>query len=134
MATSYTPGLKVLKRTIFKTKRILPLKGDVHVNVGDDIQPDTIVASTNLPGNVQMVKLSNALNIDPKDVGNVLKLKEGDLVRKGEMIKTTVFGGEVGIIFDCRNRPIFISEDPELRVKELKYWSSALNEYPSKAE
>ena len=94
MATSYTPGLKVLKRTIFKTKRILPLKGDVHVNVGDDIQPDTIVASTNLPGNVQMVKLSNALNIDPKDVGNVLKLKEGDLVRKGEMIAETegVFG------------------------------------------
>ena len=94
MATSYTPGLKVLKKTIFKTKRILPLKGDVHVNVGDVIQPDTIVASTNLPGNVQMVKLSNILNIDPKDVGNVLKVKEGDLVRKGEMIAETegVFG------------------------------------------
>ena len=94
MATSYTPGLKVLKKTIFKTKRILPLKGDVHVNVGDVIQPDTIVASTNLPGNVQMVKLSNILNIDPKDVGNVLRVKEGDLVRKGEMIAETegVFG------------------------------------------
>ena len=94
MATSYTPGLKVLKKTIFKTKRILPLKGDVHVNIGDVIQPDTIVASTNLPGNVQMVKLSNILNIDPKDIGNVLKLKEGDLVRKGEMIAETegVFG------------------------------------------
>ena len=62
------PGLKVLKKTISKL-RILPLKGDVHVNVGDIIQPDTIVASTNLPGNVQMVKLSNILNIDPKDVG-----------------------------------------------------------------
>ena len=94
MANSYTPGLKVLKKTIFKTKRILPLKGDVHVNVGDFIQPDTIVASTNLPGNVQMVKLSNILNIDPKDVGNVLRVKVGDLVRKGEMIAETegVFG------------------------------------------
>ena len=41
-----------------------------------------------------MVKLSNILNIDPKDVGNVLRVKEGDLVRKGEMIAETegVFG------------------------------------------
>ena len=36
-----------------------------------------------------MVKLSNILNIDPKDVGNVLRVKEGDLVRKGEMIAET---------------------------------------------
>ena len=68
MATSYTPGLKVLKKTLFKTKRILPLKGDVHVEVGQNIKPDTIVASTNLPGNIQMVKLSNILNIEPRDV------------------------------------------------------------------
>ena len=32
MAHSYTPGLKVLKKTIFKKERILPLKGDVLVN------------------------------------------------------------------------------------------------------
>ena len=70
MATSYTPGLKVLKKTLFKTKRILPLKGNVHVKIGQNITSDTIVASTNLPGNVQMVKLSNILNIEPKDVEN----------------------------------------------------------------
>ena len=94
MATSYTPGLKVLKKTLFKTKRILPLKGNVHVKVGQIITSDTIVASTNLPGNVQMVKLSNILNIEPKDVENTLKVKEGDSVQKGEMIAETegVFG------------------------------------------
>ena len=94
MATSYTPGLKVLKKTLFKTKRILPLKGDVHVEVGQAIKPDTIVASTNLPGNIQMVKLSNILNIEPRDVENALKVREGDSVQKGEMIAETegVFG------------------------------------------
>ena len=55
MAHSYTPGLKVLKKTIFKKERILPLKGDVLVKEGDVLNPDTIVASTNLPGNVQML-------------------------------------------------------------------------------
>ena len=59
MAHSYTPGLKVLKKTIFKKERILPLKGEVLVKSGDSLNPETIVASTNLPGNVQMLKVSN---------------------------------------------------------------------------
>jgi hypothetical protein len=53
---------------------------------------------------------------------------------KGEEIATTVQGGEVGIIFDCRNRPISVSDDPQTRVQELKRWSDALNEYPKEAE
>lgn len=94
MAHSYTPGLKVLKKTIFKKERILPLKGDVLVNSGDTLNPDTVVASTNLPGNVQMLKVSNILNIDPKDVVEALKVKEGQEVNKGDIIAETagIFG------------------------------------------
>ena len=94
MAHSYTPGLKVLKKTIFKKERILPLKGDVLVKSGDQLTPDTIVASTNLPGNVQMLKVSNILNIDPKDVVESLQVKEGQEVKKGDIIAETsgIFG------------------------------------------
>ena len=94
MAHSYTPGLKVLKKTIFKKERILPLKGDVLVKSGDQLTPDTIVASTNLPGNVQMLKVSNILNIDPKDVVEALQVKEGQEVKKGDVIAETsgIFG------------------------------------------
>jgi len=94
MAHSYTPGLKVLKKTVFKKERILPLKGDVLVKAGDSLNPDTIVASTNLPGNVQMLKVSNILNIDPKDVVEALKVKEGQSIKKGELIAETsgIFG------------------------------------------
>ena len=35
MAHSYTPGLKVLKKTLFSKERILPLKGEVLVQQGD---------------------------------------------------------------------------------------------------
>ena len=94
MAHSYTPGLKVLKKTIFKKERILPLKGDVLVKSGDQLTPDTIVASTNLPGNVQMLKVSNILNIDPKDVVEALQVKDGQKVKKGDIIAETsgIFG------------------------------------------
>ena len=94
MAHSYTPGLKVLKKTIFKKERILPLKGDVLVKSGDQLTPDMIVASTNLPGNVQMLKVSNILNIDPKDVVEALQVKEGQEVKKGDLIAETsgIFG------------------------------------------
>jgi len=94
MAHSYTPGLKVLKKTVFKKERILPLKGDVLVKEGDSLNPDTIVASTNLPGNVQMLKVSNILNIDPKDVVEALKVKEGQEIKKGDLIAETsgIFG------------------------------------------
>jgi len=48
-----------------------------------------------------------------------------------EVIKTKVYGGQVGIIFDCRGRPLNLSKEPVERISDLKSWSSALNEYPS---
>ena len=89
MAHSYTPGLKVLKKTLFSKERILPLKGEVLVKQGDKLSPETIVASTSLPGNIQMLKVNNILNIEPGDVKACLVVKEGDSVKKGEKIAET---------------------------------------------
>ena len=50
----------------------------------------------------------------------------------GQEIITDIYGGTVGIIFDCRDRPINIPSDPEKRLESLRSWSSALNEYPEK--
>ena len=94
MAHSYTPGLKVLKNSeIFKERR-LPLKGKVSSSKGDKVNPDNIVANTDLPGNVQMLNVSNLLNIDSSDINNHMILKIGDDIEKGELIAETkgIFG------------------------------------------
>ena len=89
MAHAYTPGLKVLHETRVHKERRLPLKGEVVVETGAQIEPDTVVARTDLPGNVQMVNVANLLNIDPSDVPAVMLVEEGGKVEKGGLIAET---------------------------------------------
>ena len=53
---------------------------------------------------------------------------------KGEKIDTIIFGGQVGLIFDGRGRPLDVGSDPNERISNLKKWASALNEYPELKE
>jgi len=89
MAHSYTPGLKVLHESKVDKDRILPLKGEVIVDLNAEVQPDDIVAHTHLPGNVQMVNVANLLNIGPADIMDVMIKQAGDKAEEGEMIAET---------------------------------------------
>ena len=89
MAHAYTPGLKVLHHTKVKKIRRLPIKGKITKQVGDLLKPGDVVAKTDLPGNVQMLKVANVLNIGPADVPDVMLVAEGDKVNKGQMIAET---------------------------------------------
>ena len=94
MAHAYTPGLKVLKESKIQKTRQLPLRGKVLVKTGQSVSPDTIVASTELPGNVQMLNVAGQLNVDPADVSESMLKREGEAVKKGEPIARSkgVFG------------------------------------------
>jgi hypothetical protein len=94
MAHSYTPGLKVLKNTEILKERRLPLKGSVNALVGDDVSPESVIAKTDLPGNVQMVNVANQLNVDASDVEAVMIASEGSQISKNELIAETngIFG------------------------------------------
>ncbi len=48
-----------------------------------------------------------------------------------EPIQTKIYGGQVGIIFDGRGRPLKLSHEPTKRLSDLKNWSNALKEYPN---
>jgi biotin carboxyl carrier protein len=89
MAHAYTPGLKVLHHAKVEKNRRLPIKGEITKQVGDLLKPEDVVAKTDLPGNVQMLKVANVLNIGPADVPDVMLVGEGDKVNKGQMIAET---------------------------------------------
>ncbi|MBN1754712.1 hypothetical protein JW877_00725 [bacterium] len=94
MGHVYTPGLKVTEFTTVRKQRILPLKGDVLVKVGDKVLPDTIIAETFLPGKAEAVNISGKLNVEAKDIELVMKKKPGDKFERGELIAQTkgIFG------------------------------------------
>ncbi|MCK4631615.1 MAG: hypothetical protein KAT79_00020 [candidate division Zixibacteria bacterium] len=86
MAHAYTPGLKVTERVLVKKRRILPLKGEVIVKVGDKVNPEDVVARTHLPGNVVPINVANKLGIPPEDMAEIMVKKVGDPIKEGEMI------------------------------------------------
>jgi len=89
MAHSYTPGLKVLHETLVRKERRLPLKGNVTVEIGTLVEPDIIVATTDLPGNCQFVNVANTLNIDASDVSEAMCCEEGADLKKGDKLAET---------------------------------------------
>ena len=84
MAHSYTPGLKVTAFAVVRRERKLPLAGTVTVKVGDVVKAESVVARTELPGNVQTVNAANLLGILPEDVMDCLVKPVGSPVTKGE--------------------------------------------------
>ena len=86
MATAYTPGLRVSPFTTIRKTRRLPLKGTVLVREGEHVEPDTVVARTELPGVMQTVKVAAQMGVEPGDVEKLLKVKVGDRVEKDQIL------------------------------------------------
>jgi hypothetical protein len=86
LAHAYTPGLRVSKQTEVRKERRLPLNGEVLVKVGDRVTAETVVAHTQLPGNVQTINVANKLSLLPEDIHGHMIHKVGDWVEEGDII------------------------------------------------
>ena len=52
----------------------------------DTVDSDTIIASTEIPGNVQMINAANQLNIDPNQIERCMMVRINDNVEKSQLI------------------------------------------------
>lgn len=89
MGTAYTPGLTVNARAALSKLRRLPLKGQVVVAVGDLVTPDTVVARTELPGDVTLLRAADKLGITGEELAPLLRKTVGDTVAAGEVLAET---------------------------------------------
>jgi len=104
MGTAYTPGLTVSANTVILKTRRLPIKGEVLVQEGEVVQPDSVVARALLPGILQTVRVAQTLGIEPKQIHSVLKVKEGDTVEKDQIIAETK--GFLGLFRGIAKSPV----------------------------
>jgi hypothetical protein len=108
VAHSYTPGLRITDDAVVRRERRLPLRGEVLVAPGVTVEPDTVVARTELPGNVLTVNLAGKLAMEPRRALAALVLPIGSSVARGEtlasarglfgLLRTTVESPADGVI------------------------------------
>jgi hypothetical protein len=94
MGHAYTPGLKVSAAADFVRNRILPIRGEVLVALGDSVEPDTVVARALLPGNVVTLNVARQLGMAAADLDDAMLVQPGDPVEKGQPIARSkgIFG------------------------------------------
>ncbi len=96
MAHAYTPGLKVTRETTIRKIRRLPLLGEVLVEVGDTVTPDTPVARTEVPGDPHTVNIANILGVEPAEIPSHMTVAVGDAVSRGDVIAS--FSAFLGLV------------------------------------
>ncbi|MBC8515280.1 hypothetical protein H8D30_05450 [bacterium] len=86
MAQAFTPGLMRGSGILIRKVRRLPLKGEILVEKGDVVKASDVVARTELPGPVQVLKISHRLGCQPDELPDLMTVGVGDWVEKGEKI------------------------------------------------
>jgi hypothetical protein len=94
MSAGYTPGLTVSARTSHTVRRLLPISGEVLVQVGDQVAASQVVAQTFMPGDITPLNMAKLLSMTPADVPDCVLKKVGDTVAVGEVLARTkgIFG------------------------------------------
>jgi len=126
---AYTPGLKIKESNVISKLRRLPIPGEVLVKEGDEIQPDTVVAETLLPGDPEIVPAMMKLGITPEGLPSCMLVKIGDHVKEGDIIArySMFFGlikrelaspisGTVEVVSELTGQLIMRGEDIPVRV------------------
>ncbi|MBR4466305.1 hypothetical protein IKS38_07025 [bacterium] len=86
MAYAYSPGLKVLKSTVLRRNRRLPIKGQTLVKIGDKVGAEQVVLKTELPGKADVVNVMSLLGCQPHEVKQFMVKPIGEHVEKGELL------------------------------------------------
>ena len=89
MAQAYTPGLLVSRGCRWRCRRLLPLQGDVLVQVGDRVTAQDVVARTLLPGDAVPVNLAKRLGVSASELSHRILRPLGETIQAGDALART---------------------------------------------
>lgn len=89
MAHAYTPGLRITDRALVRKQRLLPIEGEVLVDVGREVKAEDVVARAFLPGKVQNINIVHLLGVEPGEARKYMTKGEGEEVEAGEILAET---------------------------------------------
>ena len=88
MSQALIPSLQRKENFILRKHRELTIPGRILVKTGQIVKSSDTVAEAEFPGDMIILRISEQLGIDGKEVMQSLKVKEGDSVQAGELLCT----------------------------------------------
>jgi len=80
-------GVKLEEKTLIRKVRRIPAPGEVFVNVGDSVDAETVIAGGTVRNpEAEEVRVFTKLGIEPEQIERYMLKKEGDTVKKDEVI------------------------------------------------
>ena len=86
MTQALTPTLQVVAETVVRKTRELPVPGRILCASGDAVAADTVVARAELPGDLSILRIPEALGIEPDEALKSLTVNEGDAMAEGDLL------------------------------------------------
>ncbi|MDE0030912.1 MAG: hypothetical protein OXU42_16105 [Deltaproteobacteria bacterium] len=86
MTQALTPTLQVVAETVVRKTRELPVPGRILCAPGDAVAADTVVARAELPGDLSILRIPEALGIEPAEALRSLAVNEGDAIAEGDLL------------------------------------------------
>ena len=72
--------------TTIRRERVLPVPGEVIVDVGDRVEPAQVVARADLPGDFRILPVALLLGVRSSKASHCLRVKAGDEVQAGQVV------------------------------------------------
>ena len=80
-------GVKLEEETLIRKVRRIPAQGEVFVDIGDSVDAETVIASGTVRNpEAEEVRVFTKLGIEPEQIERYMLKKEGDTVKKDEVI------------------------------------------------
>jgi hypothetical protein len=80
------PVAHILPLTTVRRERLLPVPGRIIVHVGQKVNPVDVVAEANFGAEHQLIDVAHMLGLRPDATENLIQVKTGDAVSRGEVI------------------------------------------------